>query len=180
MSIKSDGANFLTITCVRICLKMNQRSSRRRRSVPRWTTELRREILRQRWEDWFLSCLLSNADLHPGIASARNWTRDHPGNEGVTVYPCGVWGPRYGDKFKGGGEIIDSYPTLSDTHLNPEIVWKPPGGRSLISTVFHGRRERGLKGVAVCSSFHTGSIDSRGSWCCVKNHGSMRRAMRGL
>ena len=54
MSIKSDDANFLTITCVRICLKMNQQSSRQRRSVPRWRTQLRRQILKQRWEDWLL------------------------------------------------------------------------------------------------------------------------------
>ena len=53
MSIKSDGANFLTITCGRICLKMNQQSSRQRRSVPRWRGELRRRILKHRWEDWF-------------------------------------------------------------------------------------------------------------------------------
>ena len=54
MSIKSDGATFLTITCIRICLKMNQRPSRQRRSVPRWRTQLRRRILKQRWVDWFL------------------------------------------------------------------------------------------------------------------------------
>ena len=71
-------------------------------------------------------------------------------------------------------------PAISDAHLNPEIVWKSPGGRSLNSTVFHGCRERGIKGVAVCSSFHTSSIDTRGSWSCSQNHGSMRRAMRGL
>ena len=58
-SIKSEGANFLTITCIRICPKMNQQSSRQRRSVPRWRTELRREILKQRWEDWFLLLLPS-------------------------------------------------------------------------------------------------------------------------
>ena len=56
-----------------------------------------------------LPALSSNAHLHPGIASARNWTRDHHGNKGVTVYPCGVWGPRYGDKFQGGSERIKSH-----------------------------------------------------------------------
>ena len=53
MSIKSDGANFLTITYIRICLKMIQLSSRQRRSVPRWRTQLWRQILKQRWEDCF-------------------------------------------------------------------------------------------------------------------------------
>ena len=53
MSIKSDGTTFLTITCIRICLKMIQLSSRQRRSVPRWRTQLRRQILKQRWEDCF-------------------------------------------------------------------------------------------------------------------------------
>ena len=51
LHIKSDGANFLTIACIRICLKMNQRPSRQRRSVPRWRTQLRRRILKQRWVD---------------------------------------------------------------------------------------------------------------------------------
>ena len=53
-SIKSDGANFSTITCNRICLKTNRRPSRQRRSVPRWRGELRRRILKQRWVDLFL------------------------------------------------------------------------------------------------------------------------------
>ena len=57
-----------------------------------------------------------------------------------------------------------SYPTLSDTYLNPEIAWKTPGGHSLDIKVFHDRRERGLKGVAVCSSIHSSSVDTRGSW----------------
>ena len=57
-------------------------------------------------------------------------------------------------------------PAISDAHMNPEIIWKPRGGRSLNNTVFHGRRERGIKGVADCSSFHTSSIDTRGSWSC--------------
>ena len=50
MSIKS-SANFLTITCIRICLKMNQWPSPQRRSVPQWRGELRRRILKQRWVD---------------------------------------------------------------------------------------------------------------------------------
>ena len=62
MSIKSDGANFLTITCGRICLKMNQRSSRQRRSVPRWGGELRRQILKQ-WVDWLLLSYISLTHL---------------------------------------------------------------------------------------------------------------------
>ena len=43
------------LTASRICLQMNCRSSPQRRSVPRWRTELWRQILRQWWEDWFLS-----------------------------------------------------------------------------------------------------------------------------
>ena len=104
MSIKSDHANFLRITCVRICLKMNQRS-RQRRSVPRRRTQLRRQILKQRWEDWFLlSCHLSDTILHPG--TAWKWTStDRLGNEGM--YLCR--GPSDGDKSQGGGERINSY-----------------------------------------------------------------------
>ena len=63
MSIKSDDANFLTITCIRICLKMNQRPSRQRRSVPRWRGELRRRILKQRWVDLFLLSYISLTHL---------------------------------------------------------------------------------------------------------------------
>ena len=62
MSIKSNGANFLTITCIRICLKTNQRSSRQRRSVPRWRGELRRQILKQ-WVDWLLLSYISLTHL---------------------------------------------------------------------------------------------------------------------
>ena len=63
MSIKSNGANFLTITCGRICLKTNRRSSRQRRSVPRWRSELRRQILKQRWVDWLLLSYISLTHL---------------------------------------------------------------------------------------------------------------------
>ena len=70
--------------------------------------------------------------------------------------------------------------TFPDAHLNPEIVWKLPGGHSYNSTVYPGHRETDLKGVAVCSSFHSGSIDTRGSWSCAENRRSMRRGMRGL
>ena len=99
MCIKSDCTNFLTITWVRICLKPNQRSSRQRRSVPRWRIELRRQILRQRWEDCFLSCHLSDTHLRPG--TTWKWTSSYRlGNGGM--YICG--GPSYGDKFQGGGE----------------------------------------------------------------------------
>ena len=97
MHIKSDGANFLTITCIRICLKMNQRPSRQRRSVPRWRTraQLRRQILKQWWEDWFLlSCHLSDTLLRPG--TAWNWTStDRPDNEGMYLFR----GPNYGEEF---------------------------------------------------------------------------------
>ena len=41
------------------------------------------------------TCHLSNAHLHPGIASLWKRTSEHLGNEGV--YLCRVWGPRYGD-----------------------------------------------------------------------------------
>ena len=113
MSIKSDGTNFLTITHIRIYLKMNQQSSRQRRSVPWWRTELRRQILKQRWEDWILlSCDLSDTRLRP--ETAWNWTStDRFGNEGM--YLCR--GPSYGDKFQGGGERIDSYPSISLTQI---------------------------------------------------------------
>ena len=110
MRIKSDGANFLTIT--RICLKMNQRPSRQRRSAPRWRTQLRRTFPKQRWEDWFmLSCHLSDTLLRSG--TAWNWTStDRLDNEGM--YLCKE---SYGDKFQCGGERIDSYPPISLTHI---------------------------------------------------------------
>ena len=105
MSIKSDDANFLTITCVRICLKTNQQSSRQRRTVPWCRTQLRRQILKQRWDDWFLLyCHLSDTLLRLGTA----WNRTssyHLDNEGM--YLCR--GPSYGDKFQGVGEGINSY-----------------------------------------------------------------------
>ena len=126
MSIKSDDANFLTITCIRICLKMNRRSSRQRRSVLRCRSELRRQILKQRWEGWNLTILhLSDILLRPG--TAWNWTRtDRLDNEGI--YLCR--GQSYGDKFQGGGERIDSYyPAISLTHFCtqelPEIELVP-------------------------------------------------------
>ena len=105
ISIKSDSANFLTITSIRICLKMNQRPSRQRRSVPRRRTQLRTQILKQRWEDWFLlSSHLSDTLLRPG--TAWKWTStDRLDNEGM--YLCR--GPSYGDKYQGGGERINSY-----------------------------------------------------------------------
>ena len=109
------------------------------------------------------SYLLSSADAHLHTGTGWKRTSDRLGNGGR--YFCGAWGRRYGDEFKGGGEMVDSYPTLSDTYLNSEIVWKTPGGHSLDIKIFHGRRERDLKGVAVCSSFHSSSVDTRGSWC---------------
>ena len=95
MSIKSDGTTFLTITCIRICLRMIQLSSRQRRSVPRWRTQLRRQILKQRWEDWILlvSYHLSDTLLRPG--TVWNWTStDRLDNKGT--YLCR--GPSHGDK----------------------------------------------------------------------------------
>ena len=165
MSIKSDDANFLTITFIRICLKMNQRPSRQRRSVPRWRTELRRQILKERWEDWFLLssiylthfCVqeLPEIELVPIASTTKECTsvedRVMETNSKAAVRAL--------------IHIVKS-PAISDAHLNPEIVWKSSGGRSLNSTVFHGCRERGIKGVAVCSSFHTSSIGTRGSRSC--------------
>ena len=149
------------ITASRNCLRMNLRTSRQRTNVSLWRTEFWSRIPGRRWEDWFiLSCHLSDAHLHTGTGWKR--TSDRLGNGGA--YFCRAWGPRYGDEFQGGGERIDSYPTLSDTHLNPEIIWKVPRGHSLNSTVYHGLRETGLKGVAVCSSFHSSPVDTRGSW----------------
>ena len=179
MSIKSDDANFLTITCIRICLKMNQQSSRQRRSVPRWRTQLRRQILKQRWEDWFLLsyislthfCVQELPEIEP--VAITSTTKE------CTSVEDRVMETNPKASVRGLIHIVEN-PAISDAHLNPEIVWKSPGGRSLNSTVFHGRRERGLKGVAVCSSLHTSSIDTRGSWRCSENHGSMRGAMRGL
>ena len=149
------------LTASRNCLRMNPQTSWQRTSVPLWRPHFWRRIPRRRWEDWFiLSCHVSDEHLHTG--TGWKWTSNRLGDEGA--YFCGAWGPRYGDEFEGGGEMIDSYPTLSDTYLNPEIVWKTPGGHSLDIKVFHDRRERDFKGVAVCSSFHSSSVDTRGSW----------------
>ena len=127
----------------------------------------------------FILTILHLSDTLLRTGTAWNWTStDRLDNEGT--YLC-RGPPSYGDKFQCGGERIDSYPPISLTLIfHPGIVWKPHGGRSLNITVFHGRRERGLKGVAVCSSFHTGSTDTRSSGSRSKNHGSLRRAMRGL
>ena len=65
---------------------------------------------------------------------------------------------------------IVEIPAFSDAYLNPEIVRNPPGGYSHNITVYPVHRERGLKGVAVCSNFHTSPIDTRGSWSSAKNY----------
>ena len=50
--------------------------------------------------------------MHPG--TPWTWTSsDRLGNEGM--YLCG--GRSYGNKFQGGGESIDSYPSFSLTHI---------------------------------------------------------------
>ena len=63
MSIKSDGTNFLTITHIRICLKMNQQSSRQRSSVP-WKTTLEKDDKWRKAVDSIKNELKKDEDLN--------------------------------------------------------------------------------------------------------------------
>ena len=92
-------ANFLTINCVQD-LPTNELSiistKKECTSVEDRVVETNSKAVVRRinsYPAW--TCHLSNAHLHPGIASAWKRTSEHLGSEGV--YLCRVWGPRYGD-----------------------------------------------------------------------------------